>query len=167
MSKRKGFTLIELLVVIAIIAILAAILFPVFSKAREKARQASCLSNQKQIGLGMMMYIEDYDYTYPPCAQGFLSSPRTLVVDNDTTKPSGHFYSDPTSSGSAPGTGTTSGGCLHFVTWMDSIYPYINNLNVFSCPDAHVAAAPSYGYNCAFSGYGKWAYLREDDLSVT
>jgi len=64
-KRNHGFTLIELLVVIAIIAILAAILFPVFSKAREKARQASCLSNEKQIGLGLMMYLEDYDNTYP------------------------------------------------------------------------------------------------------
>jgi prepilin-type N-terminal cleavage/methylation domain-containing protein/prepilin-type processing-associated H-X9-DG protein len=61
---RKGFTLIELLVVIAIIAILAAILFPVFARAREKARQTSCLSNLKQLGLGEMMYAQDYDEKY-------------------------------------------------------------------------------------------------------
>ena len=58
---RHAFTLIELLVVIAIIAILAAILFPVFAQAREKARQSACLSNQKQIGMGLSMYIQDYD----------------------------------------------------------------------------------------------------------
>jgi len=64
MQKKQGFTLIELLVVIAIIAILAAILFPVFAKAREKARQASCLSNQKQIGLAFAQYTQDYDEKY-------------------------------------------------------------------------------------------------------
>jgi prepilin-type N-terminal cleavage/methylation domain-containing protein/prepilin-type processing-associated H-X9-DG protein len=65
LMKRYGFTLIELLVVIAIIAILAAILFPVFAKVREKARQTSCLSNQKQIGLGLLQYVEDYDEQGP------------------------------------------------------------------------------------------------------
>ena len=64
-SKRLAFTLIELLVVIAIIAILAAILFPVFAKARENARRASCQSNEKQIGLGILQYTQDYDETYP------------------------------------------------------------------------------------------------------
>ncbi|MEN6641012.1 MAG: DUF1559 domain-containing protein [Armatimonadia bacterium] len=62
---RRGFTLIELLVVIAIIAILAAILFPVFAKAREKARQSSCLSNVKQLGLAFLSYAQDYDETLP------------------------------------------------------------------------------------------------------
>jgi len=64
-SARKGFTLIELLVVIAIIAILAAILFPVFARARENARRSSCQSNLKQIGLGLSQYTQDYDEMYP------------------------------------------------------------------------------------------------------
>lgn len=65
LSRMAAFTLIELLVVIAIIAILAAILFPVFAQAREKARQTSCLSNQKQIGLAALQYAQDYDETNP------------------------------------------------------------------------------------------------------
>ena len=65
MRKTHAFTLIELLVVIAIIAILAAILFPVFAQAREKARAASCLSNHRQLGTGLVLYIQDYDETYP------------------------------------------------------------------------------------------------------
>lgn len=64
-KSARGFTLIELLVVIAIIAILAAILFPVFARARDKARQTSCVSNQKQIGIGILMYVQDYDETFP------------------------------------------------------------------------------------------------------
>jgi prepilin-type N-terminal cleavage/methylation domain-containing protein len=63
--RNKAFTLIELLVVIAIIAILAAILFPVFAQAREKARAISCLSNTKQIGLATLMYVQDYDEMFP------------------------------------------------------------------------------------------------------
>ena len=63
--KNRAFTLIELLVVIAIIAILAAILFPVFAQAREKARQTACLSNAKQLGTATIMYVQDYDETLP------------------------------------------------------------------------------------------------------
>jgi prepilin-type N-terminal cleavage/methylation domain-containing protein/prepilin-type processing-associated H-X9-DG protein len=66
MRNHRAFTLIELLVVIAIIAVLAAILFPVFAQAREKARQASCLSNEKQIGTAVLMYAQDYDDQAPP-----------------------------------------------------------------------------------------------------
>lgn len=69
-SHQRAFTLIELLVVIAIIAILAAILFPVFAQARESARGATCISNQKQIGTALMMYTQDYDETYPQSEYG-------------------------------------------------------------------------------------------------
>src|SRR6478672_9973524 len=64
-QHRNGFTLIELLVVIAIIAILAAILFPVFAQARERARTATCISNLRQIGVANQMYVQDYDERFP------------------------------------------------------------------------------------------------------
>ena len=78
-----GFTLIELLVGIAIIAILAAILFPVFAQAREKARGASCLSNEKQMGLGLMMYVQDYEESLPP-NQAYYPDPVTLTLTRHT-----------------------------------------------------------------------------------
>jgi prepilin-type N-terminal cleavage/methylation domain-containing protein/prepilin-type processing-associated H-X9-DG protein len=70
LGRKQGFTLIELLVVIGIIAVLSAILFPVFAQVREKARQTTCASNEKQLGLGMMMYTEDNDETYPMMQYG-------------------------------------------------------------------------------------------------
>jgi prepilin-type N-terminal cleavage/methylation domain-containing protein len=79
-TQRSGFTLIELLVVIAIIAILAAILFPVFAKARDRARQTTCTSNLKQIGLAAMQYLRDWDDTYPS-----VHSPGAIVGDPVTT----------------------------------------------------------------------------------
>jgi prepilin-type N-terminal cleavage/methylation domain-containing protein/prepilin-type processing-associated H-X9-DG protein len=78
--RRKGFTLIEILVVIAIIAILAAILFPVFARARENARRASCQSNLKQIGLAIMQYTQDYDETYPFASSGTVANFATAAT---------------------------------------------------------------------------------------
>jgi len=78
MRARRAFTLIELLVVIAIIAILAAILFPVFAKAREKARQTSCLSNERQLGTAVLSYMTDYDGTAPPRWQSGNGMPYLL-----------------------------------------------------------------------------------------
>ncbi|MGI5818854.1 MAG: DUF1559 domain-containing protein [Armatimonadota bacterium] len=85
--QRKGFTLIELLVVIAIIAILAAILFPVFARARDKARQASCTSNLKQIGVALMMYAQDYDERFPPYEVNHGTSTRRASAAYDLVHP--------------------------------------------------------------------------------
>jgi prepilin-type N-terminal cleavage/methylation domain-containing protein/prepilin-type processing-associated H-X9-DG protein len=98
--KKKGFTLIELLVVIAIIAILAAILFPVFARARENARRASCQSNQKQIALGFKQYIQDYDELYPRTGSSpvwnvaldpYLKSTQIFVCPSDSVANAGSF----------------------------------------------------------------------------
>jgi prepilin-type N-terminal cleavage/methylation domain-containing protein/prepilin-type processing-associated H-X9-DG protein len=106
--QRRGFTLIELLVVIAIIAILAAILFPVFAQAREKARAIACLSNTKQIGTAMMMYAQDYDETLVPyrnrSANPFASDPRLGSSTKRTT-----FFNQ-------------------------LLNPYVKNDGVFRCP---------------------------------
>ncbi len=115
---NRGFTLIELLVVIAIIAILAAILFPVFAQAREKARQASCLSNMKQITLGTMQYTQDYDEKYPPMwadGQGQLWN-------------SGNNYTYSAN----PGVGDQG--------WSQLIQPYVKNLQVLQCPSGILQA---------------------------
>ena len=85
-QRKRAFTLIELLVVIAIIAILAAILFPVFARARENARRSSCMSNLKQIGLGVMMYVQDYDEKYP--LYEFINvAPSSYLFWTDTIQP--------------------------------------------------------------------------------
>src|ERR1019366_5162569 len=77
---RRGFTLIELLVVIAIIAILAAILFPVFARARGAARQAACMSNSKQFATGFLMYQQDYDEVTPRAANNSSTFPKLTVT---------------------------------------------------------------------------------------
>jgi prepilin-type N-terminal cleavage/methylation domain-containing protein len=106
MSRRNsGFTLIELLVVIAIIAILAAILFPVFARARAKAQANSCLSNTKQLTLGVMMYMSDYDDFYPPCMNGW-ANPPTWKADIYPYVKNPQIFSCPSN---APAVGSQSG----------------------------------------------------------
>ena len=141
----KGFTLIELLVVIAIIAILAAILFPVFARARESARRASCLSNLKQIGLGIMQYTQDYDERYPLSIRGTWGNTATYVKVSDPSLPGSHFK-----------TNDGSGGTHYdnWFTWMDMVQPYIKSWQVFVCPSAtNTAITPSYGYNYYLRSY--------------
>lgn len=126
-SNKRGFTLIELLVVIAIIAILAAILFPVFAKARDAARKTACINNLKQLGTGLMMYAQDYDETMP----------------------SGPFATTPAGIFGTP-LFNTYGWSYAFML----LDPYLKNTQVFACPSANrqmVGPAPqinvSYGYN--------------------
>jgi prepilin-type N-terminal cleavage/methylation domain-containing protein/prepilin-type processing-associated H-X9-DG protein len=119
MMQKRAFTLIELLVVIAIIAILAAILFPVFAQAREKARQTSCLSNVKQIGTAMMMYVQDYDEVWPRsdvCYAGVGVIPGAPAT-------------------SATGcTASPFGQRLNHFKWWAWLFPYTKNVQIFRCP---------------------------------
>ena len=147
---RKGFTLIELLVVIAIIAILAAILFPVFAKVREKARQTSCLSNLRQIGLASLQYAEDYDEHYYPHRFTGTANPLQASLG-----------------GPAPA-GSISGDALTRIFWISLLQPYTKSYDVFKCPSNPNAwvggetnssvlcdgAAANPGYGCGGLGYG-------------
>jgi prepilin-type N-terminal cleavage/methylation domain-containing protein/prepilin-type processing-associated H-X9-DG protein len=137
--SRRAFTLIELLVVIAIIAILAAILFPVFAQAREKARQATCQSNLKQIGNAVTMYVQDYDETYP-------------INDGRGSIPA--FYTQPPD---ARGVWSEARAGV----WATTLQPYIKSYRIYQCPscplDTTTLSAPlnagateypiSYTYN--------------------
>jgi prepilin-type N-terminal cleavage/methylation domain-containing protein/prepilin-type processing-associated H-X9-DG protein len=121
----SGFTLIELIVVIAIIGLLAAILFPVFARAREKARQATCQSNLKQLGLAFQQYIHDNDERYPMtynCA--------ACVVP----------------CGSAPLPACTVNAPGPYKWWPSMIYPYVGNKEVFKCPSIGAEYNPGRGY---------------------
>jgi prepilin-type N-terminal cleavage/methylation domain-containing protein/prepilin-type processing-associated H-X9-DG protein len=128
-QRRRGFTLIELLVVIAIIAILAAILFPVFAQAREKARQSTCLSNTKQIGMALMQYEQDWDDANPGVWFGPVSaSPWSRPSDD-----------------------------VRFYKWMDAVYPYVKNEQVFNCPSDGVNKKYVFRNRDGSNGYGSYA----------
>jgi prepilin-type N-terminal cleavage/methylation domain-containing protein/prepilin-type processing-associated H-X9-DG protein len=123
---KRAFTLIELLVVIAIIAILAAILFPVFARARENARRTSCLSNMKQMGLGMMMYAQDFDERLP----------RRY---NANMGPGG---------GSCPSGYTNCVWAIDAPGYRSLLDPYLKNNQIFICPSrTGTSARPDYGYS--------------------
>jgi prepilin-type N-terminal cleavage/methylation domain-containing protein len=132
MRHRKAFTLIELLVVVAIISLLAAILFPVFARARENARRVSCQSNLKQIALGILQYTQDYDERFPRGCD-----PAT--PQNDTSMP-GYYY-------------VANNSWTRVTHWMDFIFPYVKSIQVFSCPSAKkrptgtTAVEANYTYN--------------------
>ena len=145
--RRKGFTLIELLVVIAIIAILAAILFPVFAKAREKARQSSCASNLKQIGLAINTYTQDYDETLPEGSAGRAAGAPYIALP----------------------------GCSYAPLAM-RLEAYTKNRQIFICPSAsgitcahHVIPGyeQSYTQNYTLTGSGGVALATVDDVSGT
>lgn len=131
--KQRGFTLIELLVVIAIIAILAAILFPVFAQARESARTISCLSNLRQIGTSIRMYSQDYDEAFP---MGTYNGPRNWEVNPDATGPdcgSGWAGFNPGDGGPAF-TGCSYGTEFYRTLMSVQLGPYIKNKNIWYCP---------------------------------
>jgi prepilin-type N-terminal cleavage/methylation domain-containing protein/prepilin-type processing-associated H-X9-DG protein len=133
MRLRRGFTLIELLVVIAIIAILAAILFPVFARARETARAASCKSNLRQVATAMMMYTQDYD--------------ETMFCGNCGA--AGGLCNVGGQHGQV--LGTWPGGTVMYGYWNAVIQPYIKNAQLFQCPSE---AQPHIWNPCDDSGSG-------------
>jgi prepilin-type N-terminal cleavage/methylation domain-containing protein/prepilin-type processing-associated H-X9-DG protein len=124
MMRRTGFTLIELLVVIAIIAILAAILFPVFAQARDKARQTTCTNNCKQVGLAFMMYINDFDETFP---LGFGRA-------GGTGQWLWNFYHATPSNWRPSVPPTDPRYASYLVHWSNAIQPYIKNHGLYACP---------------------------------
>lgn len=119
MQKRGGFTLIELLVVIAIIAILAAILFPVFAAARDKARQTMCVSNERQLLMATLQYLDDFDGVYPP--SGYFGSGWHTINPADCT-PGQPCYGD---------------------SWELEISPYVKTLDAYRCPDDGTINSPA------------------------
>ena len=139
-SRTSGFTLIEMLVVIAIVAILAAILFPVFSQAREKARRASCISNHRQIGIALAMYRSDYDevnsrYRFCDTSGGVDALCANLKTATAYTGPLETWWAP--YDGSLPGGAEPTIPLPYAYTGLKAgfLQPYVRNQQIFRCPD--------------------------------
>jgi prepilin-type N-terminal cleavage/methylation domain-containing protein/prepilin-type processing-associated H-X9-DG protein len=148
--QRRAFTLIELLVVIAIISILAGMIFPSFARAREMARRTSCLSNMKQVGLGVAQYIQDYDERYP------------LAGNYQSWNKGGHwvagFDDQPMAKLDAANRYAVVAGKRANITG-GAIYPYVKSEQIFVCPSSRDGRETglSYSMNCVLSGGAEFA----------
>lgn len=120
---KKGFTLIELLVVIAIIAILAAILFPVFAQAREKARQTQCLSNFKQLGTAFQMYASDWDDYLPSSYAAMYPHFNSIMPARQHGTTNAYSF-----------VAQMAGYAGHYLMTVNQLYPYVKNYGLFFCP---------------------------------
>lgn len=141
-QSKRAFTLIELLVVIAIIAILAAILFPVFARAREQARKTTCLSNLKQMGTAMLMYVQDYDETYPWLMQDGRNNDNATGLSKQMTQPS-----------VTPNLNGIRGLFMDY-----TLQPYVKNLGIFNCPTLQPSKPILDATGLPMNQYGSYGY---------